>query len=127
MLQLKILIVDDNEHLSSLLKYYLCDQGFSVDIVGDGQKMTKKMERNPFDLIILDWILSGENGLSICCRLGEDENSPPVIMVTGSGGEAADRILGLDCWFRRPLRYETVSENTVWISDGIMRHEQPFI
>ncbi|UOA09808.1 response regulator [Methylobacter sp. S3L5C] len=96
MLQLKILIVDDDEHLSYLLKYYLCDQGFGVDIAGDGQQMFKKMDRNPFDLIILDWMLPGEDGLSICRRLSQDENSPPVIMVTGSGGEA-DRILGLDC------------------------------
>jgi len=96
MLQLKILIVDDDSRLLSLLARYLSDQGYSVTCVSDGLEMSKKIERDYFDLIVLDWMMPGEDGLSICRRLSKDENSPPVIMVTGSGGEA-DRILGLDC------------------------------
>jgi len=61
MLMPKILIVDDDIRLQSLLKRYLCDQGFVVETAGDGKLMTKKLAMSHFDLIVLDWIG--------CCRV----------------------------------------------------------
>ncbi len=95
MLTPKILIVDDDLRIQSLLKRYLCDQGFVVETAGDGEQMTKKLERSHFDLIVLDWMLPGEDGLSICMRLNNDENSPPIIMLTANGTEDS-RISGLE-------------------------------
>lgn len=95
MLSPKILIVDDDIRIQSLLKRYLCDQGFVVETAGDGQQMTKKMARSHFDLIVLDWMLPGEDGLSICMRLNNDDNSPPIIMLTANGTEES-RISGLE-------------------------------
>lgn len=96
MKQAKILIVDDDQRLRSMLARYLEQEGFDVGGVGDGAQMTRKLERSPFDLIVLDWMLPGEDGLSICRRLSADKNNPPVIMLTANGGDD-ERILGLEC------------------------------
>ena len=84
----KILIVDDDKRIQSLLKRYLCDQGFSVETVGDGEQMNQKLAISHFDLMVLDWMLPGEDGLSICRRLSTDKNSPRIIMLTANGSEA---------------------------------------
>ncbi|MEI6069289.1 MAG: response regulator [Methylococcaceae bacterium] len=91
----KILLVDDDRRLRSLLERYLREQGFVVSGVGDGLEMTRRLARSPIDLIVLDWMLPGENGLSICLRLSADKNNPPVIMLTGNSGTDA-RISGLE-------------------------------
>lgn len=91
----KILIVDDDQRIRSLLKRYLSGQGFEVSGVGDGLEMARKLERDPIDLIVLDWMLPGEDGLSICLRLSADKNNPPIIMLTANGGADA-RISGLE-------------------------------
>jgi len=95
MQQAKILIVDDDRRIRSLLERYLSQQGFVVSGVGDGLEMTKKLARDPIDLIVLDWMLPGEDGLSICQRLSADKNNPPIIMLTANGGADA-RISGLE-------------------------------
>jgi len=95
MLTPKILIVDDDLRIQSLLKRYLCNQGFVVETAGDSKQMTKKLARSHFDLIVLDWMLPGEDGLSICMRLNNDNNNPPIIMLTANGCEDS-RISGLE-------------------------------
>ena len=57
--------------------------------------MAQKLERDTIDLIVLDWMLPGEDGLSICRRLSADKNNPPIIMLTANGG-VDERILGLE-------------------------------
>jgi two-component system phosphate regulon response regulator OmpR len=66
-----------------------------VEAAGDGEQMTKKLAMSHFDLIVLDWMLPGEDGLSICMRLSNDDNSPPIIMLTANGTEDS-RISGLE-------------------------------
>ncbi|MEI8209135.1 MAG: response regulator [Methylococcales bacterium] len=95
MQQAKILIVDDDRQIRTLLERYLSQQGFVVSAVGDGQEMTRKLERDPIDLIVLDWMMPGEDGLSICQRLSADKNNPPIIMLTANGS-ADSRISGLE-------------------------------
>lgn len=95
MQNVKILIVDDDIRLRLLLERYLREQGFIVQAVADGEQMKKWLSRRPFDLIVLDWELPGEDGLSICRRLCSDPNSPPVIMLTANVSEM-DRITGLE-------------------------------
>ena len=95
MQQAKILIVDDDRQIRTLLERYLSQQGFVVSAVGDGQEMTRKLERDPIDLIVLDWMLPGEQGLAICQRLSSDKNNPPIIMLTANGS-ADSRISGLE-------------------------------
>lgn len=95
MAQPRILIVDDDKGIRSLLERYLKQQGFVVDTVADGVQMTKQLEKFNYDLMVLDWRLPGEDGLSICRRLSKDDNSPYIIMLTANGSEN-ERIEGLE-------------------------------
>jgi len=91
----KILVVDDDLRLRDLLHRYLTEQGFSVRAVADATEMNRQLARERYDLMVLDLMLPGEDGLSICRRLrGGDENMP-IIMLTAKGDEV-DRIVGLE-------------------------------
>ncbi len=91
----RILIVDDDLRLRSLLERYLVEQGFQVRAVADSVQMDRLLLRETFHLIVLDLMLPGEDGVSICQRLREKNNQIPIIMLTAKGDEA-DRILGLE-------------------------------
>ena len=91
----KILVVDDDLRLRDLLKRYLTEQGFAVDTVPDGNAMDRQMQRVRYDLLVLDLMLPGEDGLAICRRLRAGANDVPVVMLTAKGDDV-DRILGLE-------------------------------
>lgn len=91
----KILVVDDDLRLRQLLDRYLSDQGFSVKVVPDSAGMNRAMERERFDLIVLDLMLPGEDGLAICRRLRSEKNDVSIIMLTAKGDEV-ERIVGLE-------------------------------
>ena len=91
----KILVVDDDLRLRDLLKRYLTEQGFAVDTVPDGTAMDRQMQRMSYDLVVLDLMLPGEDGLAICRRLRASANDIPVVMLTAKGDDV-DRILGLE-------------------------------
>ena len=95
MRDLKILIIDDDKRIRSLLERYLGEQGFIVDSVADGEQMKSKLEYAHYDLLILDWMLPGESGLSLCQNLKAKASSPAIIMLTANGSEN-DRISGLE-------------------------------
>jgi two-component system phosphate regulon response regulator OmpR len=91
----KILIVDDDARLRHLLERYLGDQGFAVKAVDGAMAMDKALSRELYDLIVLDLMMPGEDGLSICRRLRADKNPVAIIMLTAKGDEI-DRIVGLE-------------------------------
>ncbi len=91
----KILVVDDDMRLRSLLERYLVEQGFQVRTAADGEQMNRLLERENFHLMVLDLMLPGEDGLSICRRIRQTENDMPIIMLTAKGDEV-DRIIGLE-------------------------------
>ena len=95
MAQTKVLVVDDDSRLRALLERYLTTQGFSVRTVADGEQMTRLLATRTFDLIVLDLMLPGEDGFTICQRLRESRESIPIIMLTARGDEN-DRIAGLN-------------------------------
>ncbi len=95
MAERKILVVDDDKKLRDLLQRYLGEQGFAVRTAEDAKTMDKSLSRDTFDLIILDLMLPGEDGLSICRRLRANEPQQPIIMLTAKGDEL-DRIVGLE-------------------------------
>ena len=90
----RILVVDDDAELRELADAYLTQQGFAVTTVEDGTAMDARLESESFDLIILDLMLPGEDGLSIAKRLKAAGNVP-IIMVSAQG-EDVDRIVGLE-------------------------------
>jgi two-component system phosphate regulon response regulator OmpR len=91
----KILLVDDDLRLRDLLDRYLAEQGMSVRTVADGRAMDHALEREHFDVLILDLMLPGEDGLSICRRLQVSHAELPIVMLTAKADEI-DRIVGLE-------------------------------
>ena len=73
----KILVVDDDMRLRSLLERYLVEQGFQVRVAANSEQMDRLLERENFHLMVLDLMLPGEDGLSICRRLRQKENQIP--------------------------------------------------
>jgi two-component system, OmpR family, phosphate regulon response regulator OmpR len=91
----KILVVDDDTRIRDLLKRYLTQEGFDVLLAEDGKSFTRLMMRETADLIVLDLMMPGEDGLSICRRLRAANDVTPIIMLTAKG-EDIDRIIGLE-------------------------------
>ncbi len=92
--QKKILIVDDDKKLRELLARYLKEQGYQVDAAGDGKEMDRMLPRSAPDLIVLDLMMPGEDGLSIARRLRAEGEIP--IIILSAKGEEVDRIVGLE-------------------------------
>lgn len=91
----KILVVDDDARLRALLERYLSEQGFQVRSVANSEQMDRLLTRETFHLMVLDLMLPGEDGLSICRRLRNANNLIPILMLTAKGDEI-DRIVGLE-------------------------------
>ena len=91
----KILVIDDDLRLRDLLKRYLSEQGFAVDTVPDAAAMDRQLQRVRYDLMVLDLMLPGEDGLAVCRRLRTGRNGVPIIMLTAKGDDV-DRIVGLE-------------------------------
>jgi DNA-binding response OmpR family regulator len=89
-----LLVVDDDRETRDLLSMYFREQGFRVDTVKDGPDMDAWLEANSTDLVILDLMLPGEDGLSLARRLRADHKLP--IVMISARGEEIDRIVGLE-------------------------------
>ena len=91
-----ILVVDDDERLRDLLQRYLFDNGFIVDIANDAKMAREKLADQVYDLMILDVMMPGEDGLSLTTSLRKDfSNNVPILLLTARG-EPDDRIKGLE-------------------------------
>ncbi len=91
----RILVVDDDARIRDLLKRYLTQEGLEVLLAEDGRSLNRLLQRETVDLIVLDLMLPGEDGLSICRRLREAKDRTPIIMLTAKS-EDIDRIVGLE-------------------------------
>ncbi|CAM2989983.1 MULTISPECIES: osmolarity response regulator transcription factor OmpR [Vibrio] len=91
----KVLVVDDDARLRALLERYLSEQGFQVRSVANSEQMDRLLTRETFHIMVLDLMLPGEDGLSICRRLRNSNNMIPILMLTAKGDEI-DRIVGLE-------------------------------
>ncbi|MFN4341639.1 MAG: two-component system response regulator OmpR [Azonexus sp.] len=90
-----LLVVDDDARLRDLLTRYLGEQGFTVKAAADAQQMDRLRAREHYHLIVLDLMMPGEDGLSVCRRLRGQGDQTPIIMLTAKGDEV-DRIVGLE-------------------------------
>jgi two-component system, OmpR family, phosphate regulon response regulator OmpR len=91
----RIVVVDDEPELRALLQRYLTENGFSVRVAADGPGLDKLLLREPVDAIVLDLVMPGEDGLSICRRLRAKSETVPIIMLTARG-DPIDRIIGIE-------------------------------
>jgi two-component system OmpR family response regulator len=90
-----ILIVDDDAEIRSLLSQYLVKNGLRVTAVAEGRAMWQVLDAGRIDLIVLDLMLPGDDGLTLCRNLRAKSSDIPVIMLTARG-EETDRIVGLE-------------------------------
>ncbi len=89
-----LLVVDDDPEICDLLKQYLGKNGYQVTTVGDGKKMMAVLGQTRIDLVVLDLMLPGTDGLELCRNL-RASSKMPIIMLTARGDEM-DRVLGLE-------------------------------
>ncbi len=90
----RILMVDDDPGIRDVVSDFLGRHGYQVETAADAREMDQVMARGPIDLIVLDIMMPGEDGLSVCRRLGGGDG-PPIIMLSAMG-EDTDRIIGLE-------------------------------
>ena len=91
----KLLVVDDDTRIRDLLRRYLTQEGFEVSTAEGSAAMDQVLQNEAIDLIVLDLMMPGEDGLSICRRLRNSSNNTPIIMLTAKG-EDVYRIVGLE-------------------------------
>jgi two-component system phosphate regulon response regulator OmpR len=91
----RVIVVDDDPELRALLRRFLSDHGFDTRAVEGGAALDRELSRNPADAIVLDLMMPGEDGLSICRRLRAAGDTTPILMLTARG-DPIDRIVGLE-------------------------------
>ncbi len=91
----KILIIEDHTDLANILSLNLSDLNYRVEHAADGLKGLNYLENKTFDLVILDLMLPGMDGIEICRRIRNQSNYTPVLMLTSKSSEL-DRVLGLE-------------------------------
>ena len=91
----RILLVEDNADIAALLVYHLTDLGFSLAVETGGEQGLHRATHEAFDLLILDWMLPGTDGLEICRDLRAKGSRVPILMLTARSAEF-DRVLGLE-------------------------------
>lgn len=90
-----ILVVEDNSDLAGLIELHLQDLGCNVTTASDGLIAQQKIQDNHYDLIVLDVMLPGLDGLELCKQIRARQDYVPVLMLTAKSGEL-DRVLGLE-------------------------------
>jgi len=102
----RILIVEDDERLATLTREYLEGNGFEVDVEGDGNRAVDRILNEKPDLVILDVMLPGEDGLGVCRRVRPEFNGP-ILMLTARTDDM-DQVVGLemgaDDYISKPVR-----------------------
>ncbi|HEX5737150.1 MAG TPA: response regulator, partial [Hydrogenophaga sp.] len=90
-----ILIADDEAELRGLLQRYLTERGLTVRAVSNAAAADKLLSRECFDVLVLDVMMPGEDGLSLCSRLRARGETVPILMLTARG-DPIDRVVGLE-------------------------------
>ena len=90
-----LLVVDDDDRIRAMLQKYLLRNGYMVTVARDAAQARRLLRGLAFDLIVLDVMMPGEDGVAFTRSLRNDGNSAPVLLLTAKG-EAADRIAGLE-------------------------------
>ena len=91
----KIIVLDDEAELRNMLQRFLSSQGFEVRVVENGKRLDRYLQREPYDLLVLDWMMEPEDGLSVCKRLRAEGQTLPILMLTAKG-DPVDKVVGLE-------------------------------
>ena len=106
---MRILVVEDEKLLAESLKIGLVDEHFAVDLFNDGKQAYEQASTEEYDVILLDIMLPGMDGVSICKKLREEKNYTPIIMLTAKD-TVDDKVIGLDAgaddYLVKPFSFE---------------------
>src|SRR6185312_9472632 len=106
---MRVLLIEDDRKAARLLSKGLQEEGFVVDIAATGEGGEEQAALNEYDLVILDWLLPGRDGLTVCRALRASGNSTPIIMLTARDS-VADRVSGLgtgaDDYLTKPFAFD---------------------
>lgn len=91
----RVIVIDDDTELLGMLRRYLGEHGFHVLALANADQLDRMLQREPYDVLILDVMMPGEDGLSICGRLRAQNQTIPILMLTAKG-DPVDRIVGLE-------------------------------
>jgi DNA-binding response OmpR family regulator len=91
----KIIVLDDDAELRNMQQRFLTGQGFHVRCVADSRRLDRYLQREPFDVLVLDLMMEPEDGLSVCRRLRAEGHTLPILMLTAKG-DPVDRVVGLE-------------------------------
>lgn len=106
---MRILLIEDEKRVASFIERGLKEERYVVDIAYDGEKALFLTAVNPYDLIILDLMLPGKDGISVCKELRNKKIDTPILMLTAKG-ESRDKVIGLnsgaDDYLTKPFAFE---------------------
>ena len=91
----RVLLIEDDRNIASLVALHLRDEGYQVDVHHDGSEGLQAAQQQPYDLLVLDLMLPGTDGLTICRTLRAGTRYLPILMLTAKSSEL-DRVLGLE-------------------------------
>lgn len=92
---MKVLVIEDNQSVSSMLEMFFSKEGIQGAFINDGIEGYNAYKREDWDVLIIDWMLPGMDGVTLCRKIREEKSSVPIIMLTAKDSES-DQVLGLE-------------------------------
>jgi two-component system OmpR family response regulator len=92
---MRILMIEDNESVCSMVEMFFSKEGINGEFVYNGLEGYKRFKEEEWDLLIIDWMLPGMDGVSLCRKIRQENHSVPIIMLTAKDSES-DQVLGLE-------------------------------
>jgi two-component system, OmpR family, response regulator len=92
---LKILVIEDNKGVCSMIEMFFAKEGIEGEFVNDGLEGYNRFKQSTWDALIVDWMLPGMDGVTLCRKIREEKNTVPIIMLTAKDSES-DQVLGLE-------------------------------
>lgn len=92
---MKILVIEDNESVCSMIEMFFSKEGIEGEFINDGLEGYNRFKDGTWDALIIDWMLPGMDGVTICRKIREEKSTVPIIMLTAKDSES-DQVLGLE-------------------------------
>lgn len=92
---MKVLVIEDNESVSSMIELFFSKEGLKGEYVKDGLEGYQRAQEGDWDCLVIDWMLPGMDGITICQKLRENNYSGPIIMLTAKDSDS-DQVFGLE-------------------------------
>ncbi|WP_453993822.1 winged helix-turn-helix domain-containing protein [Bacillus nitroreducens] len=92
---MRVLVIEDNESVCSMIEMFFSKEGIQGEFIHDGLEGYNRFNEEKWDLLIVDWMLPGMDGVTICRKIREKNNTVPIIMLTAKDSES-DQVLGLE-------------------------------